>query len=831
MAATSDNFFLGKVLDVKTNTLTSEQTLLDPTNLTTHAFVTGMTGSGKTGLCIGLLEEAALHNIPAIIIDPKGDLTNLILHFPELLPSDFEPWIDPDMARRDGKLLPQEAADTAQNWKKGLESWGLGPDQLKSLKESADFAIYSPGSTSGLPVNILSSFQAPDMDWEENSEMLRERISSTITALLGLVGMTDIDPLRSREHILLANLIESAWSNKQSLSLTDLILQVQSPPMDHLGAFPINSFFPEKDRFSLAMLLNNFLASPSFQVWQTGQTLDIESLLYTSTGKSRHSIFYLAHLNDNERMFFVTLLFAAIESWMRSQRGTSSLRALVYFDEIMGYLPPVANPASKTVMLRMLKQARAFGVGLVLATKNPVDVHYKALSNTGTWMIGRLQTDQDKQRLLEGLSSASGAINVADYDKLISGLQKRAFLWHSVYRSAPTLFSTRWALNYLAGPLMRTQLPALNELAGATAKSATLSSSTPSTNSTPAAAGSVPAVSSVIEPATGNIVSSRPAIPGDIAEYFFPAGLSAGEAISSAKLASDSVAAGIVYRPAILAQADVHYTSRQYNLDTSRKVTAVVEDPGNGLIHWENMTIPALDPQRLSSQPQPNSTYHIVPGWLGDKARVAAMGKDFLDWVFRSGNIKIKANNLLKVYAGPEVSDDAFKQMCSSAVQTAMQTEVEKINQTYAAKISTLQNKIESQQMDVKAAQNSVSQRTLDEVATGGALVLSLFGGRKKSISSSVSKVRMTQGAKDKLEKEKLDLQNMQEQLQQLQTAKDTALKTLNDKYSVQAGQISEIPVAPAKSAIFSDVFGVAWMPYYQVKANGQTSEIPAFNK
>ena len=826
MTADSTNYFLGKVFDFKTNTLTPEQILLDPANLTTHAFVTGMTGSGKTGLCIGLLEEAALHGTPAIIIDPKGDLTNLILHFPELRPTDFEPWIDPDMAQRDGKTVPLEAADTAEKWKKGLSDWGLGADQLKKLKDAVDFAIYSPGSSSGIPVNILSSFQAPEMNWEENSEMLRERISSTITALLGLVGMTDIDPLRSREHILLANLVENAWVNKQSLSLTDLILQVQTPPMDHLGAFPMNSFFPEKDRFSLAMLLNNFLASPSFQVWQSGQTLDIQSLLYTASGKPRHSIFYLAHLNENERMFFVTLLFAAIETWMRGQRGTGSLRALIYFDEIMGYLPPVANPASKTVMLRMLKQARAFGVGLVLATQNPVDVDYKALSNTGTWMIGRLQTDQDKQRLLEGLSSASGSINVATYDKLISGLQKRVFLWHSVYRSAPTLFNTRWTLNYLAGPLTRTQLPALNDLAGARNSSA---AKTSTATAEPAGSIPVPARNST---GAGEIVTSRPAIPGDISEYFFPANLNTTEAVSSANLVPAAAVTGLVYHAAVLAQAEVHYTSRQYNLDTARKVAAVVEDPGNGLIHWEDNTISAIDPKQLAAQPQPNASYHTIPAWLSDKARVADTGKDFLDWVFRTGTVKIKANNLLKVYAGPEVSADTFKQQCAQAVQSAMQAEVEKINQTYTAKISALQNKIEAQQMDVKAAGNALTQRTLDDVATGGELVLGLLGvGRKKSLSSSVSKVRMTQGAKDKVEKEKLDLQNLQEQLQQLQGAKDAALKTLNDKYSTQAGQISEIPVAPTKSAIFSDVFGAAWMPYYIVKVNGQTVEIPAFKR
>ena len=416
---------------------------------------------------------------------------------------------------------------------------------------------------------------------------------------------------------------------------------------------------------------------------------------------------------------------------------------------------------------------------------------------------------------------------MADYDKLISGLQKRVFLWHSIYRSAPTLFNTRWTLNYLAGPLTRAQLPALNALAGVKTKPASAPAAKNFSDSAPAPS----TVQSSAAPAAGPTVSSRPAIPGDVSEYFFPSNISLDAAVSAANLTAGSTAAGIVYRPAVFAQADVHYTSRQYNLDTSRKIAAVVEDPGNGLIHWENFTLSAIDLQKLASQPQPNSIYHTVPGWLADKARVAAMGKDFLDWVFRTGAIKIKANNLLKVYAGPEISDEAFKQQCSQAIQTAMQGDVDKINQTYTAKIATLQNKIEAQEMDVKAAENSVSQRTLEEVATGGALVLSLLGGRKKSLSSGISKVRLTQSAKDKLDKEKLDLDNLKEQLQQLQQAKEAAQKTLNDKWSLQAGQISEIPVTPVKSNIFSDVFGVAWMPYYLIKTVSQISEIPAFSR
>lgn len=819
MCADLNNYFLGKVFDPKTNSLSAEQALLDPTNLTTHAVVTGMTGSGKTGLCIGLLEEAALHNTPAIIIDPKGDLTNLLLHFPDLLPGDFEPWIDPEMARRDGKTVQQTAAETSQKWAKGLGDWGLGKEQIQKLKEAVDYAIYSPGSSSGIPVNILSSFQAPDLNWDENSEVLRERISSTITALLGLVGMSDIDPLRSREHILLSNLIENAWVNKQSLSLTDLILQVQNPPMDRLGAFPMDSFFPEKDRFSLAMLLNNFLASPSFQVWQSGQTLDVQSLLYTPAGKPRHAIFYLSHLSENERMFFVTLLFTAVESWMRLQRGTGALRALVYFDEIMGYLPPVANPASKTVMLRMLKQARAFGVGLVLATQNPVDVDYKALSNAGTWMIGRLQTDQDKQRLLEGLSAASGTTDVAVYDKLISGLQKRVFLWHSIYRPTPTLMGTRWTMNYLAGPLTRDQLPALNALVGAKVNgTAPAKAKTGDTQPVPVAKATA---------AAGDISSSRPAINGDVEEFVFPNDLDPAAALTAAKLNGASVD-NLVYRPALFAQAEVRYTSRQYNLDFARKTAALLQDPGSGLVHWEELTLPAIDTHKLGTQTQPRATFHAVPGWMTDKSKVNNLGKDFLEWLYRSGTVKIKANSSLKVYAEPDTSDAEFQKLCAAASAAKLST-ASKSSSSYANKVATLQNKIEEQEIDVKAAENAVTQRTLESVATGGAALASLLGvGRKKSLSSSMTKMRMVQTAKDKLEKEKQTLENLKEQLAALQASQSGAQTSTGAPASFE---VTEIPLSPTKSDIFSDVFGIAWLPYYVVKNAGQTLEIPAFQK
>ncbi|RPJ19246.1 MAG: ATP-binding protein [Chloroflexi bacterium] len=462
---TDSNFYLGRAYDPIKQVVTEKEITYDPADLTTHAVVTGMTGSGKTGLCIILLEEAALKGIPAIIIDPKGDLTNLLLHFPDLAPQDFQPWIDAEVARRAGKSLDQVATDASISWRNGLKEWGIPQERILALKNAAQFAVFTPGSDAGIPVSVLSSLAAPEIPWKDNREVLREKITSTVTALLGLVGYTDIDPLRSREHILLANIFEAAWSQGRDVELTELILQTQTPPFEKLGAFPVETFFPAKDRMDLAMVLNNILAAPAFETWREGQSLNIGSMLYTEDGRPRHNIFYLAHLSDTERMFFVTLLLSAVETWMRTQSGATSLRALLYMDEMFGYLPPQRNPPSKQPLLRMLKQGRAFGLGLLLATQNPVDVDYKALSNAGTWFIGKLQTEQDKNRLLDGLESAAGGISRMVFDKLISSIGKRVFVLHNIHAKQPELLQTRSTLNFLAGPITRNRIGDLNKLA------------------------------------------------------------------------------------------------------------------------------------------------------------------------------------------------------------------------------------------------------------------------------------------------------------------------------------------------------------------------------
>ena len=460
-------FYMGRRYNPETRRLDDEVVYYDSRDLTTHMVVVGMTGSGKTGMCISLLEEAVLDNIPAICIDPKGDITNLLLTFPNLRPEDFAPWVNVDDARRAGLSVEEYTSDIAQQWRDGLASWSIVPPRINAMKNAAQFNIYTPGSDAGLPVSILHSLAAPREGWIGYEEAHRERISGIVTALMALIGK-QVEPVKDREHVLISNIFENAWKSGYDLTLEDIIIQVQKPPFAKLGVFDVNTFFPEKDRFKLAMELNNIIASPSFQSWISGEPLDIPRLLYTAEGRPKVSIFYMAHLTEAERTFIITLLLENMLAWMRSLSGTTSLRALLYFDEVFGHFPPAPyNPPTKEPLLRLLKQARAFGIGMVLATQNPGDLDYKGLSNAGTWVIGKLQTDNDKRKVLGGLQAAATADSKLDMDSLdmlLGSLGPRVFLMHNVHdRSGPYLFHTRWTMSYLRGPLTRQQIRALME--------------------------------------------------------------------------------------------------------------------------------------------------------------------------------------------------------------------------------------------------------------------------------------------------------------------------------------------------------------------------------
>ena len=836
-------FYLGCTLETPQGDPTAQPLYYDPADLTTHAIVTGMTGSGKTGLCVTLLEEAALQNIPALIIDPKGDLTNLLLHFPDLAPQDFQPWIDAENARRRGKSIEEAASETAQMWKEGLAKWDIDSARLRALKNAAQFAVYTPGSDAGIPVSVLSSFAVPNLDWKENREILREKIASTVTALLGLIGEEDLDPLRSREHILLSHIFENAWSKGKSLDLTELILQTQNPPFDKLGALPLDSFFPSKERTDLVMQLNAILASPSFETWREGQALDIPDLLYMPDGRPRHSVFYLAHLSETERMFFVTLLFSAVETWMRTQSGANSLRAILYMDEIYGYLPPQKNPPSKPPLLRMLKQARAFGVGLMLATQNPVDVDYKALSNAGSWFIGKLQTERDKERLLDGLDSAAGGLDRRAYDKLISSLGKRAFILHNIHEKQPALFRTRWAMNYLAGPMTRTQIPTLNGLVNAQWFGTEVAPETPSKPDVESASlASYQPVSvkkhprrperrRVKHPHDGSS-ETRPAIPSSFGEYFLPFTLSLAEAFDAANrpLSTDAEQIGILYRPTLFASATIRFLNRKYdvNSEISRSLWVPNPDP-RGAIRWKDAK--SISASTLTKMPAPQSRFAGLEPPLNTAKQLKSLERDFKDWLYRDTTMKARANVKLKVYAGADVSKSEFMRLCADAAREKRDAEIDKISTRYESKLTTLENRLKREERELRQDEEELSERKIEEMGTHAENVLSLFSRRRRRMTTSLTKRRLTQQAKADVEESIEAIDDLEEQINALEAEFKEKLDEIGDRWGDVVNDISEVTITPKKADIFVDDFGVAWMPYYLVEIGEERVDVPAFGE
>ena len=821
MPNTSDRFYLGRMYDPKKREITSDPLLYDPDDLTTHAVVVGMTGSGKTGLCIDMLEEAALRGIPALMIDPKGDITNTLLHFPSLEPGDFLPWVNPDQARRDNKSVEQAAADAAALWKNGLEEWGIGGEQIQALKDSAHFAIYTPGSDAGIPVNILASLKAPGLAWNEHRELLVEKISGITSGLLGLVGLDDLDPVQSKEHILISNIFEYAWSRDKDLDLTELILQIQNPPFKKLGVLELDSFFPQKERQDLSILLNNILAAPTFQSWIEGEPLDINGLLYGPDGKPRHSVFYIAHLADAERMFFVTLLYAAVETWMRTQKGSNTLRAIMYFDEIYGYLPPVKNPPSKTPMLRMLKQARAFGVGQVLVTQNPVDVDYKALSNAGTWFIGKLQTEQDKNRLLDGLEGAAPGLDRKTYDKLISTLDKRVFLLHNVHEDQPVLFHTRWAMNYLTGPLTRVQIPVLNKLAGVQSSTDSQAERSPQR---------VTGQSPSRTPGSGG-TSTRPNVPSGTDEYFLPNHLSFLKAVDQAGLASPGeVDYSVLYKPVLIAQASIRFLKRNYNLDYDLVTAALVKEADQqGRVRWDDWISDPLDRDALEPGPRPEARFVELVSPLSDGSRLREIETDFNDWIYHSVTASIRANETLEVYAGPQVSQGDFRRMCTEAAEKSLRDEKEKTNSSYDKKLATIKDRLLREERELDEDQAELSQRKIEEIGTHAENLISLLAGRQRRMTTSLTKRRMTSQAKADVQESLDSIEQFKKEIEDLERERVDSLGKVDKKFQEILESETIIPITPYKKDILMEIFGVGWFPYYVYKDGGREIELAAF--
>jgi len=763
--------------------------LYDSKDLVTHAVCVGMTGSGKTGLCINLLEEAAIDGIPAIIIDPKGDLCNLLLTFPNLAPEDFAPWVEEGV----------DAAQQAQLWKDGLTQWGEDGERIKRLRDAADFRIYTPGSNAGLPVSILKSFVAPPETIGQDNEALAERINTTVTSLLALIGI-DADPVRSREHILLSNILNHEWSAGRDLDIANLIQKVQTPPVTKVGVMELDSYFPPDARFELAMSLNHLLASPSFASWMEGESLDIAKFLHTESGKPRHSIFSIAHLSDAERMFFVSLLLNQVLGWMRTQSGTTSLRAILYMDEIFGYFPPVANPPSKLPLLTLLKQGRAFGLGVVLATQNPVDLDYKGLANTGTWFIGRLQTERDKARVLEGLEGiAVGTGQKFDkqaMEQLLAGLDKRIFLLNNVHDDAPEIFETRWALSYLRGPLTRAQIKLLMDPLKTTAAPQT-----------------APAVSAPAPVASAPPKSERAILPPDVSQYYIPV------------RSSDAAGATLTYHPMLLGTAEVRYSNSK-TVETTQQLNLLAPfADGPAGLDWGQATAIDLPVEDLESEPEAGAQFAEVPSEATKVKSYASWRKDLASWVYRNQRLELLESPTLEIVSNPGENERDFRVRMQQIAREQRDEAVEKLRRKYAPKFEMYEDRKRRAEQAVERETEQASGQKMQTAISFGATLLSSFLGRKRTSMSTLGRATTAARGVGRSMKESQDVDRAQDnvealsqKLSDLEADFQAETRALEQSLDPQTEQLEKISLKPTKANIAVKVLTLAWAPYWDDK-------------
>jgi hypothetical protein len=783
-------FYLGREYDLDSKSADGGLVLYDSKDLVTHGVVLGMTGSGKTGLCLALLEEAAMDNIPAIVIDPKGDISNLLLTFPNLAAEDFRPWINEDDAAKKGVTPDEFAARTADTWRKGLADWGQGPERIAQLKQKVDINIFTPGSKAGIPVSILSSLEAPPFEVMDDAELLGERIESTVSSLLSLVGV-DADPIQSPQAILLSTIFQSEWRAERDITLETLIRHIQKPGFDKVGVIDLESFLPQKDRQALALRFNNLLASPGFATWLEGPPLDMAKMLHAPDGRPRISIFSISHLGDAERMFFVSLLLNQTLGWMRAQNGTTSLRALLYMDEIFGYLPPTANPPSKRPMMTLLKQARAFGLGCLLATQNPVDLDYKALSNIGTWFLGRLQTERDKLRVLDGLEGAAGAQNAkfdrASMEKLLSGLGNRVFLMNNVHEDHPVLFHVRWVMSYLTGPLTRTSIKALMD-----PKRAAFSSTT----STVAAAANPMAMPGMA--AAPAKASARPVVGAGIAEKFAPP---AGDA------------AEVTYRPHLLRVGTVHFASTKAGTEGSRKVRKVNAILPEG-IDWDRDLPPPLKPEDLGSEPTAGAAFAELPGFAMNAANYKQVEKDYAEWLYRNERAEIFSCPALKEFSQLGESEAEFRARLSQKAREARDAAMEKIRAATNKKLDTLGGRLQTAEGTL-ARQKAESQSA--KMQAGASILGGLLGGllgRKRGMGSVLSKGTSAYKQHQDVSAAEDKVEAVQAQMAEVNRQLEAELAALSQSYDPAALALETETLKPTKANVSVDSVSLLWLPY-----------------
>jgi hypothetical protein len=785
-------FYLGREVDVARGETLAAPILYDSKDLTTHAVCVGMTGSGKTGLCLAMLEEAAIDGIPAICIDPKGDIGNLMLAFPDLAPADFAAWVDPAEATRRGLTTQELGEQTAQRWRKGLADWDQPPERVADFRKSVDIAIYTPGAGAGLGLSVLRSLGVPPAETLADATALREQVGSTVAALLALIGR-DADPIKSRDHILLAAVLDAAWRAGTSLDLAALIGLVQRPGFDRLGAFDLETFYPARDRQELALALNGLLASPGFAAWLEGEPLDAQRLLYTPEGKPRISVISIAHLGDAERMFIVTLVLNELVAWMRRQSGTSSLRALFYMDEIFGYFPPTANPPSKLPMLTLLKQARAFGLGCVLATQNPVDLDYRGLSNCGTWLIGRLQTERDKARVIEGLTSAQGgaALDQGELGRLLAALKPRVFLLRNAHEDAPRLMQTRWVLSYLRGPLTG---PEIARLMGPRKTAAAVASAAIDGSVVPAAAA-----------VTGG--TARPLLASGIREYFLPAMQGSG---------------ALEYRPMIAGSAKLHFVDAKLGLDAWQTAhwIAPLDDAGQGVAWEEKRDTSALRAQ-YAAQPVAAASFVTPPAAALRAASYPAWSKTLAAHLYETARTELQWCAALKLASSPGESEGDFRVRLATVLREQRDAKVEKLRASYASKFATLEDRLQRAEARTEQQRTQLTNQKMRTAVTVGASILGAFLGRRAVSSASASRAATAMRSATRVGEEKQDVVHAEEnaatiaqRLAALKTQCDAEIEAIGAAHQPQSVVLTAVQVSPRKSDIAIGELALTWLPW-----------------
>jgi hypothetical protein len=505
-------------------------------------------------------------------------------------------------------------------------------------------------------------------------------------------------------------------------------------------------------------------------------------------------------------------------------------------DEVFGYLPPhPGNPPTKKPMLSLLKQARAFGLGLVLATQNPVDLDYKALSNAGTWFIGRMQADRDKQRLLDGLEGVQvgqKGPSRSELDHIISALKSRVFLLHNVHEDRPVIFHTRWAMSYLRGPLTRSQVQELAaEQPAPPAPDERIVQGQPSDRPAPADTRPEP---DVVLP-YGQV---PPQLPSSVKQVFLPARVRLEAALAQRTREIGWVLPPeaerqqvLVYEPALLGLAQMRYAHTKSRQTHAEEVAYLLPVGGEGhILDWSEARLD-LEAADLERQPEREALFADLPPELGNAKHYTAMEKEFDDHLYYNSSITLLYNEHVELYSEPGENAESFQRRCRKAAEKEHEEDAKVLKDKYKRKLDRLEDKLRREEQELEEDKAEHSARKQEELLSGIESVASLFSGRRMSrrLSSASRKRRMTQQAKADIEESEEVIEELEEDIETLEAEAKGELDELAEKWAALIDEVEEIEVRPRRADVRVNLFALAWVPRWEVRAAGQVLTLPAF--